>query len=193
MVLTATGCRWLIQPTPPPGWRSRVSDLLAEESAFPRHWVVLHSEDTSTDPAVNHVVRRWGRPGTPGTVTQAIWRVYTVSRARSKYEELRNSQFRPSRPLPPGTVFVQFEPPSEFSFQSQTADEFYLACGWWDTAYCEIIARYRNYVVDMRLEREAELDGHRTYGLTSSEIEAVVKAMDAKFEQFFASLSTPVP
>jgi hypothetical protein len=189
MILVVTGCRWAGQPTPP-GWRSRVSELLVEESAFPHQWVALHPEDTSMDPA-NHVVRRWGRPSIPGTATQAIWRAYTVSRAESKYEELHNSQFQPSRPLFPGTFFVQFEPPSEFSFQSQTADEFYLACGWWDMAYCEIVARYRNYVVDMRLEREAELDGHRTHGLTYSEIETVIKAMDAKFEQFFASLPTP--
>jgi hypothetical protein len=192
MIAIVTSCRWSGQPAPP-GWRSPVSELLVEESDFPRQWMVLHPEDSLADSTVNHVVRRWGRPGISGVVTQAIWRAYSVSEAESKYGELCDSQFQPSRSLPPNTFFVKFEPPSELDFQSQAADEFYLACGWWDMAYCEIVARYHNYVVDMLLEREAELNGHRTHGLTYPEIEAVIKAMDAKFEQFFVSLSTPTP
>jgi len=176
------GVIWPLKPTPTPlpGWRSPVSDLLVDESAFPEGWSILHPEDTSTDPTVNHVGRRWGRVGVSGTIAQGIWRAYTTADAEEKYDELRASQFQPGRPSP-YNVFVPFALPPEIGFQSQVADEFYLACGWWGEAYCGVVARYRNYVVYMRLEREAECEGHVTHGLTYAEIESVVRAMDAKF------------
>lgn len=170
-------------PTPPLGWRSSVSDLFVDESAFPVGWQIGFPEDTTMDPTINHVGREWwGPPDESGVVIQSIWRAYTVTDAEKKYDELQVSQFQPSRPSP-YDIFVPFEPPTEFDFQSQTADEFYLACGWWGVAYCEVIARYHNYVVEMRLPREAECGGYATHGLAYAEIEAAVRAMDAKFAE----------
>ena len=150
----ATSCRTVLSleptPTPLPGWRSPVSELFIDEAVFPEGWHVDFPEDSVTDPSVNHVGRSWGRQGISGTVTQAIWRTYTVAEAERWYNELRASQYHPRSTLPSYELFLEFEPPDEIDFQSQVADEFYLACGWWTSAYCEVIARYRNYGVEMR-------------------------------------------
>ena len=168
-------------PTPLPGWRSPVSELFVDESAFPEGWQIGSVRGAVMDPTVNHVAREW-EGGEYGLAFQSIWRAYTVADAEEKYDELLASQFQPSRPSP-YDIFVPFEPSTEIDFQSQTADEFYLACGWWGTAYCELIARYLNYVTEMRLDREAECDGHISYEMTYAEIETVVRAMDAKFAE----------
>lgn len=188
------GGLWSPTPTPRPGWRSPVSELFVDESAFPEGWRGDFPEDTTMDPTVNHVAREWGRAGVSGTVTQAIWRAYTVAEAEAKYNEVyAESHFERGQPLNPGSIFIPFELPVEINFQSQVADEFRLACGWWDEAYCQVVARYRNYVVYMRLEREAACEGQVTRGLTYTEIEAVVRAMDAKFAEALDSFSTQPP
>lgn len=181
LVISLAGCASTL--TPLPGWRSPVSELFVDESVFPEGWHIDFPEDTASDPTANHVGRSWGRVGVSGTVAQGIWRAYTAADAERKYAELHKSQFQPNGPLYPDTVFIEFEPPAEIRFQSQIADEFYLACGWWGVAYCGVVARYRNYVVYMRLEREAEYEGHVSEGLTYPEIEAVVKAMDTEFAE----------
>ncbi len=45
----------------------------------------------------------------------------------------------------------------------------------------------------MRLKLETEYRGHVTHGLTYSEIEAVVKAMDAKFAEAQETFPTTSP
>lgn len=191
LVFLLAGCAWLRSTaTPPPGWRSPVSELLVDSSAFPEEWHLLSEADT--DPTVNHVARRWGHmSGAKGE--QAIWRAYTVGDAERKYNELRQSQFQPREPLYPGTIFVKFEPPAEIDFHSQIADEFYLACGWWGWAYCQVVARYRNYVVYMSLDQQADHEGTHTDGLSYAEIEVIVRAIDTKFVESLDSLPTPPP
>lgn len=177
-------------PTPLPGWRSPVNDLFVDESAFPEGWEIGSVTGATTDPTVNHVAREW-EGGEYGLAFQSIWRAYTVADAKEKYDELLASQFHPSTTLPPYEIFVEFKPPDEISFHSQVVDEFYMACGWWGTAYCEVVARYHNYVTEMRLGLEAEYEGNTNDGLTYSETEAVVRAMDAMFaeamEEFYPS------
>lgn len=185
------GCAWIRSTaTPLPGWRSPVSELLVNDSAFPEEWHLLSEADT--DPTVNHVARRWGHISGAKAI-QAIWRAYTVADSKRKYTELRQNQFHPSQPLNPGTIFIEFEQPAEINFQSHIADEFYLACGWLDWASCVVVARYRNYAVVIRMDQEAELKGEHTDGLTYAEIETVLKAMDAKFVEKLDSLPTPPP
>jgi hypothetical protein len=193
LIFLASCGQWAPAPTPLPGWRSPVSDLFLDASALPQGWTILHPEYTVTDPTINHVGREWGHPGLSGQVRQSIWRSYTVADAQDKYDELRQTQFAPSRSLYPGMLYVPFEPPVEITFRSQMADKFYLACGWWRWAYCEVVVRYRNYVVELSLDREAEYEGHITQGLSYSEIESVIKAMDTRFVQVLESLPTPVP
>jgi len=176
-------------PTPLPGWRSLVSELLLGDEAFPSGWARIrdHPQGSLTDSTIDHVYRSWwGKAQSSGKADQAVWRAYTTGDAENWYAELRQRQFHPSRTLPPYELFLEFEPPDEIDFHSQVADEFYLACGWWTWAYCEVVARYRNYVVDMHLDLEAEYAGHTSEGLTYAEIETAVRAMDAKFAEAMA-------
>jgi len=189
IVLGACRAPWQHEP---PGWRSPVSELFVDITAFPEGWQIHFPDRTVTDPTVNRVGRTWGNPDQGGTVNQGIWRAYDTVGARRKYVELNKNFLQPRTPRP-GAVYVGFEPPETVDLHNLTADEFYLACGWSDRAYCVVFARYRNYVTSMYLTREAELNGRRTHGLTDPEIETVINAMDAKFEQFFASLATLTP
>jgi len=192
ILLAGCGLTWPWEPTPL-GWRSSVSYLLIDESALPGGWQVEYPGNIVSDPTISLVSREWGRPWVAGRVRQVIWRARSEAAAKGEFDALLASQFEPSRPLYPGTVYVPFEPPAEISFWSQVADEFYLACGWWRIAYCEVIARYRNYTVELWLDREAEHEGHITDGLTYAEIETAIRAMDAKFVQFLANPPAPSP
>lgn len=176
-------------PTPLPGWRSPVYQLLVQDSVFPEGWVVNSPQDTSTDPTANHIGRKWGSLTNGATAEQAIWRSYTIPDAEAKYDSLLKSQIQPNQTLPPETIFMEFTPPTEIPYRSEIADEFYLACGWWRWSYCEIVARYRNYVVNMRIDLKAEREGIHSDGLTHKQIEGIVIAMDTKFVEFLKALS----
>jgi hypothetical protein len=190
VAFSAAGCQ-SATPPPLPGWRTPVYGLLVDDSDLPPDWKVESPQATSTDPTANHVSRSWGHVAGSGGVAQSIWRAYTTAEAQAKYSELRRRQFKPSRTLEPGTVYTEFAPPPEINFQSPVADELYIACGWWDWAYCEVIARYRNYVVEIRADQKAELNGRQTDGLTYPELEMLVVNMDAKFTKFLEQLAAP--
>ena len=182
-----------VTATPLLGWRSPVYELLVDDTAFPQDWTVDFPQDTSTDPTANHIWRTWGHIS-GAKAEQAIWRAYSIADAQKKYDELQ-SQFRLSRPSDPDAIFVELKPPTELGFQSQLIDEMYLACGWVHTAYCIVVARYRNYVTDIRMDFQAEHEGIRSNGLTYEQIENIVIAMDAKFTDFLTAFplvtSTP--
>lgn len=175
-------------PMPPSGWSGNVRDLFVDESAFPFEWVAR--ELGSDDPLANHVDRGFnfiGNPPLPGTVTQSIWRAYTIADAEEKYAELRQSQFQPR--LEPEEMVAPWLPPEEIDFQSIAADESYLACGWEEWASCHYLARYKNYVTYLNLDLQAQLGTLESHGLTYDEIEAVLKAADAQFEATLNRLS----
>jgi len=176
--------QWTLTSPPPPGWRSPVSDLFVDETAFPEGWRIEFPEDIITDPTINHVGISWGRPDVAGTVYQVIWRAYTIEDAMEEYAKISQQPLlRPHYTPAPKNFYVEFRPPPEVDFQSQVADESYLACGWLEWAFCEIVARYHNYVVYMNLDLAAEYGGHTSSGLTYVEIEKVMRAMDAKFAE----------
>src|SRR5258706_2106617 len=198
ITMFATGCEnvALSQWVPAPqGWHSRVAQLLLDESAFPKGWQINFDspQDHIMDPTVNHVGREWWNPDKGSAyVAESIWRAYAVRDAKEKYTELRQSPVLLASLTPsPDDFYVEFRPPSELSFQSQIADEFYIACGWVVWAYCEVVARYRNYVVDLSLPLEAESQENIRQGLTYIEIEAALKVMDNEFRDFFESQPTP--
>lgn len=176
---------WNPTPTPLPGWRSPVSALLVDDSAFPKGWVRVREFPVTPDPTINHVYRKWwGEQWRDSrTADQAIWRAYTIEDAQEKYNELRRQPMllQSYTPEPWDDIYIEFKPPPEIRFRSQVADEFYLACGWLYGAECHVIARYRNYVTYMTLDLEAEHKGHISHGLTYPQIEVVIRAMDAKF------------
>lgn len=184
LLVLLIGCVVVPTPTPLPGWEDDVRELFVDDNAFPTDWAPRRQKNVY--PRANHVYRAWGNPVAAGTVSQAIWRAYTVADAEGKYAELRQSQFQPR--LDPEEIVVPWEPPEEINFQSAVADEYYLACGWEEWAYCQYLARYRNYVTYFRLDREGKLGIRDSAGLTYAQIETVLEAADAKFstalEQF---------
>lgn len=201
LAVLAVGCksREPLHPVPPPGWRSPVAELLLDETDLPAGWQVdlEFPRGRIMDPTINHVAREWWNPekGSAG-IMQSIWRAYTIEDAQEKYNKLRRQPMLLQTYTPqPWDIYVEFRPSPEIGFRSQVADEFYLACGWLYGAECHVIARYRNYVTCMALDLETEYAGHVHHGLTYSEIEAIVRAMDAKFADFLRShpIVTPTP
>lgn len=193
--LLLSGCqvitRLAAEPTPLPGWRtSLVTGLLLGDNAFPDGWARIRDMPAGslTDVTINHVYRSWWDQAEDCCLAeQGIWRARTVEDARDKYAELRQIPlFSVGYTPSPYDYYVEFTPPDEIDFQSHIADEYYLACGWAVWASCEVMARYRNYVVELRLDLEAQREGHTTQGLTYEEIEDVVAAMDARFAEAMA-------
>ena len=184
------GCRSLrITPTstPPPGWRIPVSGLFIDTPSFPENWEVSFStpRERPDDPTVNHVGREWYHL-VSGDAWQSIWRAYSVSDAEELYEELRTSQFAPNSTLEADIEFEDFAPPEQIRFTSQIADEYYFACGVWGFTYCEMVARYRNYVTEVHLPLKAGTDSK--VGLSYEQIEPVLIDMDRQFVDLFQSL-----
>lgn len=187
----------LSQPNPPFGWRSPVAELLLGEGAFQNSWQIglEFPQDHVMDPTTNHVGRELYSPEKGSAyISQSIWRAYTIKDAKEKYTELRQTLlFSPHFTPSPYDFYVEFRPPSELNYKSQIADEFYMACGWVVWAYCDVVARYRNYSVELNLPLEANYQEHVSHGLTYAEVETALKVMDSKFEQFFNSQLTPIP
>ncbi len=187
VLLLGCGVLSLPTPTPLPGWRSLTSDLLLEDDAFPEGWTRIRDwpVNSLTDVTINHVYRSWwGGEVSNWEVEQVIWRAYSIKDAEEYYAKRRQGQFAPpSGTLAPYDLYVEFVPPEEIAFKSQDADEFYLACGWWTWAYCEVVARYHNYVVEMQFDLEAEHEGEVSHGMTYAEIESIIRAMDAEFSE----------
>lgn len=188
VLVIVSGCRGLpslrATPTPPPGWRLPVAALLLSEDALPRGWAWERDapDNLMTDPTINHVYRSWWWAAEgQGGVEQAIWRSYTTENAEKHYADLRQRQFAPQHTLPPYVTYLEFVPPPEIVFQSTTADEFYVACGFLREAHCIAIGRYRNYVTQLNFSLENEYKGLTTRGLTYRQIEALLEKMDARF------------
>lgn len=184
-----SGCR--VAESPPPGWDSPIGDLILDETAFPPGWQVdfTSPDDALTDPKINHFATEWWNPseGSAG-IMQSIWRGYSISDAKEKYRELRQSSLLAGQLTPSSSdYYVEFVQPQEIHFISSIADDFYLACGWMNWAFCVFVSRYKNYVVYMQLDLETEYDG-QVWGLSYSEIEAAILKIDEKFASFFAIL-----
>jgi hypothetical protein len=189
-ILTISGCQGPQKAlaTSPPGWRVPVSSLFIDISAFPQKWEVDFSDpkDKQNDPTINAVFREWVGPGAL-PAWQNISRAYSLPDAEELYRNLRESQYSPNRTLPADISFAEFSPPKEISFTSQTADDYYFACGVWRFSYCEVVARYRNYVTNVHLPliSENENDG----GFTYEEMEMILRGMDQQFTVFFESIA----
>jgi hypothetical protein len=185
-------------PTPLPGWRVLVSDLLIEDGIFPVGWTRIRDWplDSLSDVTINHVYRSWwGEAADVGKVEQSIWRAFTIADAKALYAELRQSQFgltRTPNPALPDEINIPYQSPAEIQYQSAVADEYYLACGWSGFPRCVALARYRNYVAEIITDWQTiGPDGRQRDGLTYTEVENVIMAMDAKFSEFLATLPSP--
>jgi hypothetical protein len=167
------------------------------EDALPNSWRVNleFSQDHFMDPTTNHVGQEWYSPEKGSAyISQSIWRAYTIKDAKEKYSELRQALLLTQRFTPsPYDFYVEFRPPVELNYESRIADEFYIACGWVVWAYCDVVARYQNYSVELNLPLEAIFQEHASQGLTYSEIETVLKSLESKYDEFFKSEITPIP
>lgn len=179
--------------TPLPGWQTLTSDLLIKGNSFPDGWSLQRNwpDGSLTDPTINHVVRSW-YDGHSGGSDQSIWRAYSLEDARTWYIEVVE-KYTGLGVTP--NAFTTLEPlvtPAEIKFSSQIADEFIFLCGTVDRPICEVVARYRNYVVLLEADwKRVEIDGKETSGLTIEEFELLVIEMDTVFIEFFAEFPSP--
>ena len=173
--------------TPLPAWRTPIEYLFLTEEDLPQDWESnFPGPIPKPDPTINVNAREFYKVGHHSTlVYQTIWRAYTIKDARKLYLDRRKNEFRtPQQPIPEYHTYCEFVPPSDITFKSQVADEFYLACGTWDISYCEVLARYRNYVTILRIDIETECNSEHHEGLTYLDTERIIRAMDARFEEF---------
>jgi hypothetical protein len=172
--------------------------LLAEDD-LPDEWARIRDwpKDSLSDPTINHVYRSWWRPNLDyGEFEQHIWRSFSPDDAHSFYLELRQDQYDPIKTPNPDQIYIPYRTPGEFEFQGGMAEEFYFACGWSGFPRCVAVGRYRNYTVELITDWQTTgPDGEVRNGLTYDEIETILKAMDAKFEEFLNAfpLATSTP
>jgi hypothetical protein len=190
LCLFGVGCQspnnFLRQTTPLPGWRSPTDYLFLTEDDLPEGWQSNSPVPTAEpDPTINANAREWYQVGSSITVYQIIWRSYTIEDAQVHYLDRYKNEFRvPQPPIPAYRHYCEFTPPVEITFRSKVANEFYLACGSLDISYCEVLARYRNYVTILRIDAKLDCNNDSQEGLPYSEIEKIIRAMDSRFEKF---------
>ncbi len=157
-----------------PAWH-----LLINADAFPKGW--------EADPCAptdrlcfsgTHALRTFGRVEIPGHVIQQAYRFNAVEAAKAKFRRVREVDFRPRQP-----PNLQFAPPSEITYQSPIADEYYFGCGVDRIPACKAIFRYGNYYIEFYFD----LDEYQGYGrdvegdgLKIEEIEPILRAMDER-------------
>jgi len=172
--------------TPLPGWDSPIDDLFLTLDDLPAGWQSKSAIPiTKADPTINVNSRDWYQVGSSISVYQIIWRASTIENAQTRYVDRIENEFRtPQTPVPSYRTFSEFTTPSEISFRSKVADEFYVVCGWSDLSYCEVVARYRNYVTILRMDAKSQCENKTAEGLSYSEIGKIIMAMDGHFEKF---------
>jgi hypothetical protein len=178
-------------PTPP-GWGLLVSQLFMDDNAMPDGWKreADRPKGSFTDVAINHVYRGWRNAKEhTGGIEQSIWRSYVDSDAKKRFASQLLNQYGPPSTPGPSTKYVPFVTPKELTFQSKVADQFYVACGWYDYPKCIALARYRNYVTEVIASWKTDGEG----GMTLEEVNAVLKNMDAKFAAFLRENPLPEP
>lgn len=172
-----------------------VSDLLLEDRDFPEGWARMrdHPVGSLTDASINHVYRSWwDREQGEGITEQAIWRAYSIEDAMRKYQELLQNPLLTARYTPsPDEYYIEFKIPSDIVYKSLLADESLIACGRRIWEFCDVIIRYKNYIVEIRIDLETNYGGYISHGLTNDEIERVLAAVDGKFAFFFSSYPAP--
>ncbi len=182
------GCTLVIgrtSTTPPAG--PHAYELLLDERAFPQDWRINPcAPDCGRDEGENQAARTFvhDNPTIPGHVLQDVFRLGSVEDAQAKFQTYREVDFRKREP--PQVPSTALLPPSEFSYRSLVADDFYLGCGVDIVPVCRVIARYRNYFVHLHID----VDKGEADGLQIDEVEPVLHALD---KLVAARLGIPVP
>jgi hypothetical protein len=171
-----------------------VAQLLIDIDTFPAGWE--HSRDAPLnlfdDPLINHVFRSWGQVnGGSGSAYQNIERSKNSLRAYINYLETIRSQIYFQKD--PGKYLIEFYTPDEIKFKSAVADNSILLCGWYEWASCKFIAQYENYVVFFDADLEMGYREYHSDGLTYTELDGILHAIDKKFAEFLSSNTTITP
>jgi hypothetical protein len=165
------GCaKFVSGPSSPPLPTTSATELLVSREAFPRDWMV---DPCNPDRCLRdtNALRTFGRPGIPGSVIQQIFRLGSVEAAKDKFSTYREVDFRPRQ-----SPNIQLAPPSEITYHSPIADEFYFGCGVDEIPACEAIFRYNNYFVFFHFD----IDSGKGDGLKIEQVEPILRAMDSK-------------
>jgi hypothetical protein len=145
------------------------SAFLLDVNVFPNGWA-----SESDEKGVIVAGRDFYLPNAPGHSFQEIYRRPNDKKASEKFKVYLDGEFNVSAKYQPA---VPFAPPPEIAFKSKIADEYYFACGVDQAPQCKLLARYRNYFVFFYFDLSTnESPG----GLTYSEIEYVLEALEAK-------------
>jgi hypothetical protein len=165
IIIFGGGCEaFAPSPTPTllPTFHAR--ELLLNALSFPKRWVVFpckpHCDNRERE---THAGRNFGIVDVAGHVIQDVFRFTTVEAAQAKFRTYRETTF--------GT------PPSEITYRSPIADEYYLACGVDTVLGCHANIRYGNYFIYFYFDID---DGQRGEGLRFHEVEPILRAMDAQ-------------
>lgn len=73
--------------------------------------------------------------------TYSIYRFPSTRKAIVDFNRIKKGMFDPE-------TGILWQPPDKSTFSSSTADDLYIACGYWSKRYrCEMTARYQEYVI----------------------------------------------
>jgi hypothetical protein len=153
---------------------------LLDTPAFPNGWTLnqCYSQHCFSDA---EALREFGVVGVPGHVIQQVFKLGSAESAHAKFRTWREVDFR--QRVPPN---VQLSPPSEITYRSPIADEYYLGCGVDKVPACEAIFRFGNYFIYFYFD----IDGGKGDGLKIQQVEPILRAMD---ERAATVLGIPLP
>ena len=148
--------------------------FLLEADVFPKRWVSFSDENGTIVAG-----RSFGIANEPGKAFQEVYRRPNDNEASMKYKVYLRGEFNKS-----------FASTPEITFQSKIADEYYFACGVDVVPSCGMLARYHNYFVYFYFDLSTK---EEPGGLTYSEIEHVLEALEAKVSNALSISTNPTP
>jgi len=75
-----------------------------------------------------------------GIAVYEIYRFPSAGRAISDFNRMKKSMFDPE-------TGIEWKTPADVTFSSPTADDLYIACGYFYQYRCELAARYQEYAI----------------------------------------------
>jgi len=175
IAIILTGCNLSrLQSKTPVAASPPASAFLLDSDVFPRGWTFESDEQ-----GVIVAGRDFYLPNAYGHSFQEVFRRPNDNEASKKYKTYLSGEFNVSGARQPAIPFV---PPPEITFKSNIANEYYFACGVDVIPQCKMLARYRNYFVYLYLNLSTNTEPG---GLTYSEIEHVLEALESKVSDAF--------
>lgn len=181
-LVVGLSCQMPLQATPP-GPQPSIKDLLVEDDAVPEAWYIFDREEEKVQGGPRHsvTISRGFSPkeDVPGIAFQEAYYFSTIVKAERAFSEWRETHFRPASPDAVAQPRTDWEVPTTIAVDS-LADEYYLACNIHVISQCEILMRYRNYVIVFYAHRWTE---DYPSGMTDSEIEQMLIGIDSRAAQ----------